>query len=133
MGGSFDGATFNRAWAIVIAVVVVLLIVWAVARRLRQRSQEARELSLALTPKPAILAAPDREQIRHETVRYARPAEQEPTQAAADEPSAWRRFVDRLLHPLRDRTPSGYSSLSPRNPDGSRTKPFYFNGSGKGR
>lgn len=32
-----------------------------------------------------------------------------------------------------EKQPSGYSSLSPRKPDGRRTKIFFFNGNGRGR
>ncbi len=42
----------------------------------------------------------------------------------------WRR---RLTHLLFEKRPSGYSSIAPRRPDGSRTKLFFFNGGGRGR
>ncbi len=32
-----------------------------------------------------------------------------------------------------EKEPSGYSSISPRKPDGTRTKIFFFNGNGRGR
>jgi hypothetical protein len=39
----------------------------------------------------------------------------------------------RLYRFLFEKTPSDYSSISPRKPDGTRTKIFFFNGSGRGR
>ena len=133
MGASFDGARFSVVWAIAILVVAVLLVAWAMIHRLRKRSQEARELALALKASPLAVVLQEPERLHREIVHYARPAHDAPAQATIDEPSVWRTVKGRLLHPLRDRTPSEYSSLSPRNPDGTRTKPFYFNGSGKGR
>ncbi|MGC8499249.1 MAG: hypothetical protein ACP5OV_07140 [Acidimicrobiales bacterium] len=38
-----------------------------------------------------------------------------------------------LTHFLFDKRPSPYSSIAPRRADGTRTKPFFFNGSGRGR
>jgi hypothetical protein len=32
-----------------------------------------------------------------------------------------------------EKKPSKYSSISPRNPDGTRSKTFFFNGNGRGR
>ena len=39
----------------------------------------------------------------------------------------------RFRHFMFEKEPSQYSSLSPRRPDGTRTKPFFFNGNGLGR
>jgi hypothetical protein len=39
----------------------------------------------------------------------------------------------RLYHFMFEKNPSSYSSISPRRADGSRTKIFFFNGSGRGR
>ena len=54
---------------------------------------------------------------------------------ALDEPRtavrlSWRR---RLTHFFFEKKPSQYSSIAPRAPDGRRTKPFFFNGNGRGR
>ena len=38
-----------------------------------------------------------------------------------------------IVHFLFEKEPSGYSSISPRKADGTRTKPFFFNGGGRGR
>jgi hypothetical protein len=55
------------------------------------------------------------------------------TPTAAAPMSLWRR-VGRLLSGLMaDREPDTYSSISPRRPDGTRTRPFFFNGNGRGR
>lgn len=45
-------------------------------------------------------------------------------------PTSWRR---RMAHFFFEKKPSQYSSISPRTPDGRRTKPFFFNGNGRGR
>ena len=55
--------------------------------------------------------------------------------ATTDEPrrptrTPWRR---RLTHFLFEKKASQYSSIAPRLPDGRRTKPFFFNGNGRGR
>ena len=42
----------------------------------------------------------------------------------------WRR---RLTHFFFEKKASQYSSISPRTSDGRRTKPFFFNGNGRGR
>ncbi|HEY1762012.1 MAG TPA: hypothetical protein VGG17_05410 [Acidimicrobiales bacterium] len=39
----------------------------------------------------------------------------------------------RFHHFMFQKKPSQYSSISPRKPDGSRTKIFFFNGNGRGR
>ncbi len=39
----------------------------------------------------------------------------------------------RLNRFLFEKEPSPYSSISPRKPDGTRTKIFFFNGNGRGR
>ncbi len=56
-------------------------------------------------------------------------------EATADEPrvivhASWRA---RLTHFFFEKKPSQYSSIAPRTPDGRRTKPFFFNGNGRGR
>ncbi len=38
-----------------------------------------------------------------------------------------------LRHFLFEKSPSGYSSIAPRLPDGRRSKIFFFNGNGRGR
>jgi hypothetical protein len=40
-----------------------------------------------------------------------------------------RRFIQFMF----EKKPSKYSSISPRNPDGTRSKIFFFNGNGRGR
>jgi hypothetical protein len=42
-------------------------------------------------------------------------------------------FKQRLRHFLFEKSPSPYSSISPRKADGTRTKIFFFNGNGRGR
>ncbi len=64
----------------------------------------------------------------------ARPADEdveiaEPANSSVERGS-WRR---RLNHFFFEKQPSQYSSISPRTPDGRRTKPFFFNGNGRGR
>ena len=54
---------------------------------------------------------------------------------APDEPrvlvhTTWRA---RLTHFFFEKKASQYSSIAPRLPDGRRTKPFFFNGNGRGR
>lgn len=39
----------------------------------------------------------------------------------------------RFLKFMFEKKPSKYSSISPRNPDGTRSKIFFFNGNGRGR
>jgi hypothetical protein len=59
-----------------------------------------------------------------------------PETSHADDESAGveRMSLRRRLHRFWfEKQPSPYSSISPRRPDGSRTKIFFFNGSGKGR
>jgi len=53
--------------------------------------------------------------------------------AEAPAPMAKVRWRVRLRHFLFEKEPSQYSSISPRLPDGTRTKPFFFNGNGRGR
>ncbi len=45
----------------------------------------------------------------------------------------WRRLQRRFSHFMFEKEPSQYSSISPRTPDGKRTKIFFFNGNGRGR
>jgi hypothetical protein len=45
----------------------------------------------------------------------------------------WRRMQRRFSHFMFEKEPSQYSSISPRTPDGKRTKIFFFNGNGRGR
>jgi hypothetical protein len=45
----------------------------------------------------------------------------------------WQRFRRRFTHFMFEKEPSHYSSISPRTPDGKRTKIFFFNGNGRGR
>lgn len=42
-------------------------------------------------------------------------------------------FRRRLRQFMFEKKPSEYSSISPRNPDGTRSKIFFFNGNGRGR
>lgn len=42
-------------------------------------------------------------------------------------------FKQRLITFFFEKSSSGYSSIAPRRPDGSRTKLFFFNGGGRGR
>jgi hypothetical protein len=49
------------------------------------------------------------------------------------EPMLHRSFGQRLNHFLFEKKPSGYSSISPRNADRTRTRLFFFNGNGRGR
>ncbi len=42
-------------------------------------------------------------------------------------------FWGSLNHFLFEKKRSDYSSISPRRADGTRTKPFFFNGNGRGR
>ncbi len=46
---------------------------------------------------------------------------------------AHRSFRQSLRHFLFEKEPTGYSSLTPRRADGTRSKPFFFNGNGRGR
>ena len=48
-------------------------------------------------------------------------------------PSTRLSFRGRLRRFLFEKKPSGYSSIAPRQADGTRTKIFYFNGNGRGR
>jgi hypothetical protein len=51
-----------------------------------------------------------------------------------EDDAASRVSLRRRLHRFMfEKKPSQYSSISPRKPDGSRTKIFFFNGNGKGR
>jgi hypothetical protein len=45
----------------------------------------------------------------------------------------WQRFRRKFTHFMFEKEPSQYSSISPRTPDGKRTKIFFFNGNGRGR
>lgn len=42
-------------------------------------------------------------------------------------------WKQRLTHFMFEKRPSQYSSIAPRKSDGTRTKIFFFNGSGRGR
>jgi hypothetical protein len=44
-----------------------------------------------------------------------------------------RRVWHRFTHLLDDREPGEYSSIAPRDADGTRKTIFFFNGSGRGR
>ena len=44
--------------------------------------------------------------------------------------TTWRARLTRFFF---EKKASQYSSISPRTPDGRRTKPFFFNGNGRGR
>ena len=44
-----------------------------------------------------------------------------------------RSFTQRLRHFLFEKKPGEYSSIAPRTPDGRRSGPFFYNGSGLGR
>ncbi len=44
-----------------------------------------------------------------------------------------RTFWQRLNHFLFEKEPGQYSSIAPRDAQGRRTKPFFFNGNGRGR
>ncbi len=46
---------------------------------------------------------------------------------------AQRSFWQSVFHFLFEKEPSQYSSIAPRKADGTRTKPFFFNGNGRGR
>lgn len=61
---------------------------------------------------------------RHDDVVEADPVESAVVRAP------WRR---RLTHFFFEKEPSQYSSIAPRMPGGKRTKPFFFNGNGRGR
>ena len=64
----------------------------------------------------------------------ARPADEDVEIANPADSSIERRsWRQRLTHFFFEKKPSQYSSLSPRTPDGRRTKPFFFNGNGRGR
>ncbi len=43
---------------------------------------------------------------------------------------SWRTRLRRFFF---EKKPGQYSSIAPRMPDGRRTKPFFFNGNGRGR
>ncbi len=62
----------------------------------------------------------------------ARPADADEVRAVDPKVrrAPWRR---RLTHFFFEKEPSQYSSIAPRTPDGRRTKPFFFNGNGRGR
>ncbi len=60
------------------------------------------------------------------------PAESDPVARVPDSSSTHRRR-GWLLRFLFEKRPSPYSSISPRRADGTRTKLFFFNGSGRGR
>ncbi|MDE3065598.1 MAG: hypothetical protein KGJ36_08000 [Acidobacteriota bacterium] len=68
----------------------------------------------------------------------AQPAEHAAGDAEPDEPAAAprgsrRSFAQWVAHVLFAKEPSAYSSISPRRADGTRTRPFFFNGNGRGR
>ncbi len=48
-------------------------------------------------------------------------------------PTDNRSFGQKLHHFLFEKKASEYSSIAPRGPDGKRSKPFFFNGNGRGR
>ena len=50
---------------------------------------------------------------------------------AVAQPVPHRRFGQWLNHLLFEKKPSEYSSISPRKPDGTRTRLFFFNGNGR--
>lgn len=60
-------------------------------------------------------------------------ASEEPTPQSRPSGSLWRRVQRRFTHFMFEKEPSQYSSISPRTPDGKRTKIFFFNGNGRGR
>jgi len=66
-------------------------------------------------------------------------AEEDPDEVASAPPVATnvehglRRWWWTLTHLMDDWPSGGFSSISPRRPDGTRTKPFFFNGNGMGR
>lgn len=45
----------------------------------------------------------------------------------------WQRLGNRFTRFMFEKKPGQYSSISPRTPDGGRTKIFFFNGNGRGR
>jgi hypothetical protein len=47
--------------------------------------------------------------------------------------SARMSVMQRFRHFMFEKSPSSYSSISPRGANGSRTKIFFFNGNGRGR
>ena len=55
------------------------------------------------------------------------PVAREPRGALARRRRGW------LIRFLFEKRPSPYSSIAPRRADGTRTKPFFFSGSGRGR
>jgi hypothetical protein len=57
----------------------------------------------------------------------------DPTQSVVPVSSRWRRIQRWFSHFMFEKEPSPYSSISPRTPDGKRTKIFFFNGNGRGR
>jgi hypothetical protein len=61
------------------------------------------------------------------------PVVSEPAPPSKSTGSLWRRVQRRFFHFMFEKEPSPYSSISPRTPDGKRTKIFFFNGNGRGR
>ncbi len=57
----------------------------------------------------------------------------EPMPAPLPRASLARRVWHRFTHLLDDREPGEYSSIAPRDADGTRKTIFFFNGSGRGR
>jgi hypothetical protein len=57
----------------------------------------------------------------------------EPTAPNKPTGSLWRRIQRSFSHFMFEKEPSQYSSISPRTPDGKRTKIFFFNGNGRSR
>jgi hypothetical protein len=53
--------------------------------------------------------------------------------AATPRPAPPRGFWQKVNQFLFEKAPSDYSSIAPRRSDGTRTKPFFFNGNGRGR
>ncbi len=116
------------------AAIVLLLIAFPVVRSWRKRRLEAEFQRMG------------QGEGRNDPESWVRPARPESgppngitvSDGASDEPPPerlgfMRRFGHGLVHLLDDRKPSGYSSISPRQPDGSRPKIFFFNGNGRGR
>ena len=64
---------------------------------------------------------------------YVRPENQQSTPPAPAHYTRWERVTRFFSGLLADRTPGDFNSLVPRGADGKRTRPFSFNGSGKGR
>jgi hypothetical protein len=57
----------------------------------------------------------------------------EPVPTSNGDVRVWTRFGNWFNHFMFEKEPSQYSSIAPRSPDGTRSKIFFFNGSGRGR